>query len=268
MDSLIQSLSSAHWIILGSSVQGTHHIRENQPLQDTFGIRLVGDDTILIAVADGVGSAAQSAIGAHLAVTTSLDWLESNLWRSFPDSHEEWQRLFRETFFKAQLRLEEQASNQGMAPSDFATTLLMVAASAEYLITGQIGDGAIVAMGTDGLLATVSEPQQGEYINETFAITSPDSFDLVKIKINPMRVDSLALFSDGLQRLSLHQEDNTPHQPFFAPLFKQLPGVENAAQAASILADFLTSDRVNALTGDDKTLVLAKRKPLESHIEE
>ena len=268
MDCLIQSLSSAHWIILGSSVQGTHHIRENRSLQDAFGIRLVGDDTILIAVADGVGSAAQSAIGAHLAVTTSLNWIESNLWRSFPCSHEDWEGLFRETFFKAQVRLEEQASIQGMTISDFATTLLLVAASAENLITGQIGDGAIVAMGTDGLLSTVSEPQQGEYINETFAITSPDSINFVHIKINPMRVDSLALFSDGLQRLTLHPQDNSPHPPFFAPLFRQLPGIENAAQAAAILADFLASDRVNSLTGDDKTLVLAKRKLLESQIEE
>jgi hypothetical protein len=260
MDRVNQSLSSANWVALGSSVRGTHHIRDNQPRQDAFGIRLAAGDTILIAVADGVGSASQAEIGSYLAASTALDWLESNLWQSGPNNHEDWEAIFRESFLKASNRLEEQASLQGLPATDFATTLLLAAASPDYLITGQIGDGAIVAMEIDGVLLTVSHPQQGEYVNETFSITSPTSSQLAQVQFHPMQVDCLALFSDGLQRLSLHQQDNSPHQPFFAPLFQQLPGIEDTAKAAANLADFLSSERVNALTGDDKTLVLAKRK--------
>ena len=158
MDSLNQSLVSACWIAIGASVQGSHHIRDNQPRQDAFGIRLAASETILIAVADGVGSAAQSGIGSQLAVTTSLDWLEANLWQSCPDNDGDWDYLFRQAFIKARVRIEELASLQNLNPGDFATTLLLAAASGGNLVTGQIGDGAIVAKGSDGLLSTISQP--------------------------------------------------------------------------------------------------------------
>ncbi len=260
VDTSTQSLSSPYWIILGASVQGTQHIQESLPLQDAFEFRTAGDNTLLIGVADGLGSAPLSAIGAHLAVTASLNWLKAALWSGFPQSEQEWEDLIQETVINARTAIEELAQDQNIAIDDFATTLLLAIATPDILVTGQIGDGAVVAMQSTGPLLTISEPQNGEYINETFSITSKNAPLPLHVGINPMAVDCLALFTDGLQRLALHQQDNSPHEPFFKPLFDQMPGIEDPAKAVSNLANFLSSDRVNALTGDDKTLVLARRK--------
>jgi hypothetical protein len=268
VDTCTQSLSSPYWIILGASVQGTQHIQESLPLQDAFEFRTEGDNTLLIGVADGLGSAPLSATGARLAVTASLNWLEAALWRGFPQSEQEWEDLIQETVINARAAIEEQAQNQNIGIDDYATTLLLAIATPDILVTGHVGDGAVVAMQSKGPLLTMSEPQNGEYINETFSITSINARLSLHVGFNPRFVDCLALFSDGLQRLALHQQDNSPHEPFFKPLFDQMPGIEDPAKAVSILANFLNSDRVNALTGDDKTLVLARRKSPMGYPEE
>ena len=54
-----------------------------------------------------------------------------------------------------------------------------------------------------------------------------------------------------------------PHTPFFTPLFRFAASVEEDDEkrdaAGEQLAAFLSSERVNARTDDDKSLVLAVR---------
>ncbi len=258
MDIAYQSLSAGHWIALGASAQGAHHLQEGLPCQDAFGFRLVGDATLILAVADGLGSAPRSATGASLAVATTLDWIEAQLTLTIPTQPAGWETLVLEAFMEARAGLEQEAALESLAISELATTLLIAAVTPDLLVTGQVGDGAIVAMEQDGPLLTISPPQNGEYINETFSITSPHPEDYAQIVITPLKVDGLALFSDGMQRLALHLQDLSPHPPFFLPLFQQLAGIQNGTEASITLANFLSSERVNALTSDDKTLVLAK----------
>jgi hypothetical protein len=67
------------------------------------------------------------------------------------------------------------------------------------------------------------------------------------------------MFTDGLQRLLLHYETQTPHIPFFEPVFAQLENAECCARLNEELRSFLDSRAVNQRTDDDKTLVLAAR---------
>ncbi len=258
-----QSLLSNEWVIIGASVQGSRHIEENCPCQDAFGLRLVGADHVIIAVADGLGSASQSATGAHLAVSSAINQVELKLLQGAPGNQRDWLNLFKEIFEKVHSRLEEEAAGNQRAVHDYATTLILALISPGYLVIGHIGDGAVIALDPLGALSTVSGPQNGEYINDTFPITLPNAVDIARIQAIPSDLVGLALITDGLQLLSLHQSDHTPHSPFFNPLFSQLPAIESGAVAAAKLSDFLMSPRVNNLTGDDKTLVLARRKKVD-----
>ncbi len=62
---------------------------------------------------------------------------------------------------------------------DFATTLTCLAATPEQLIVGQLGDGAVVARGADGILDTVTTLQRGEYANETYFLTQEQALEQV-----------------------------------------------------------------------------------------
>ena len=54
------------WLALGESVTGTAHHTRNIPCQDAFRFRTFGvtADWLMIAIADGAGSASHSDIGA------------------------------------------------------------------------------------------------------------------------------------------------------------------------------------------------------------
>jgi hypothetical protein len=84
--------------------------------------------------------------------------------------------------------------------------------------------------------------------------------NVAEFKACPVRVKALALMSDGMQPVSIHTADHTPHPPFFEPLFRQLPGVKDLHKASQNLAEFMASDQICAHTDDDKTLVLIGRQ--------
>lgn len=132
-----------------------------------------------------------------------------------------------------------------------------------WLAAAMIGDGAVVKMDDDGSFSTVCAPQIGEFANETFAITLADALDKVTYYGSQESVQNLGIISDGLLRIAIHHVDYSPHVPFFAPLFRQLGRITDAEKAAQSLADFLASEKVRNLSGDDKTLVLVGRKSKE-----
>jgi hypothetical protein len=136
-------------------------------------------------------------------------------------------------------------------------------ATSDRLVVAQIGDGAVVAMDMDDSLFTVTRLQRGEYANETHFLVQEDALDQLVIDVVDRPVQALAVMSDGLIRLALKMPSQEPHTPFFSPLFRFAASVEEddakRDAAGEQLAAFLSSDRVNARTDDDKSLVLAVR---------
>jgi len=103
--------------------------------------------------------------------------------------------------------------------------------------------------------------QRGEYANETHFLIQADALDQLVIDVYDTRVSALAVMSDGLIRLALRMPSQEPHAPFFQPLLNFVESTTDAAGAARQLSAFLASERVNARTDDDKSLVLAVRVP-------
>lgn len=180
-----------------------------------------------------------------------------------PGAPEAWRSLLYESFASARARVLARAQGAAEPAREYAATLTGVIADGRCLVVGQIGDGAVIAEGEDGHLWTASRLQRGEYANETHFLTEDDALDRVVIEVFERPVRALAVMSDGLVRLALKMPAQEPHAPFFQPLFRFASTVEDGEKAASHLAEFLDSERVNARTDDDKSLVLAVRYTTE-----
>jgi hypothetical protein len=250
-------MNTLTWHIIGASVQGTSHQKNDLPCQDAHGYRVLPSGVAIIAVADGAGSADQSAEGAQCAVEQVIFSLDTVLAKRLPCTEGGWQSLLTEAFHQARQAIAQLAETENVSWRAFATTLTCAVASDKWLVVGQIGDGIVVARCEDGGLFAATQPQHGEYANETFFLTMNEALQRVEVRVYPQPVQALAVMTDGLIRLSMDVAGNEPHPPFFRPLLAFAAQIEDEAEAQEQLAAFLASDRVCARTDDDKTLVLA-----------
>jgi len=254
------ALTASKWVVVGASVQGTSHIKIPLPCQDAHAYKAINDSILVAAVADGLGSAMNAQAGSQLAAARAVSYVEQELATAVPGDEAAWIDLVRSCFLSACARLEEEAQKNQAALRDYSTTLLLAIVTPDWLVTGHIGDGAAVASLEDGGLVLFSLPQNEEYANVTYPLTMPDMIHIAEFKACPIKVKALALMSDGMQHASIHTADNTPHAPFFEPLFRQLPGVKDMHKASQNLAEFMASDPISSHTDDDKTLVLIGRQ--------
>ncbi|MBN1813831.1 MAG: protein phosphatase 2C domain-containing protein [Anaerolineae bacterium] len=245
------------WRIVGASVQGTSHQQNDVPCQDAHGYRVLLNGAVVIAVADGAGTASRSHEGAQRAVKQALDTLERDLAYNVLRTEFEWQRLMTAAFRQAREDIVGHARWENAPLRDFAATLTCAVASNDELAVGQIGDCLAVARkGPDDPLFVAAQPQRGEYANETFFLTLEDALDHLQVHVYPP-VQTLVLMSDGVVRLAVNVVENVPHTPFFRPLLDFAAEMKDEKTAQEQLAAFLASERVCARTDDDKTLVLA-----------
>jgi hypothetical protein len=252
----------ADWQVIGAAVQGLSHQKQGLPCQDALEFRCLPDGVLLVALADGAGSAAHSELGARAAVQVAVDSLASSLESSQLTDCCEWVEVLYDTFESAREALIQLSEERDEPLRDFATTLTCLAATTDQLIVGQLGDGAVVARGADGVLGTVTTSQRGEYANETYFLTQEQALERVAIQVSNLPIQALAVMSDGLTRLALKRPTNEPHPPFFKPLFAYVEASvpsNDCAQASEGLTAFLASPRVCERTDDDKALVLALR---------
>ena len=107
-------------------------------------------------------------------------------------------------------------------------------------------------------------PQHGEFANTTNFVTSADLAEVVEFDAAQGHVSEMALFSDGIENLVLHHATKTVHGPFFDRVMMPLrraetPGLDRGLSDG--LRRYLDTPQFNERTDDDKTLVLASRRP-------
>jgi hypothetical protein len=160
------------------------------------------------------------------------------------------------------------AEHEALKPRDFACTLIVAIVGEESAVFAQIGDGAIVVTSPEepDEYCYVFWPQKGEYANETYFATEAEAHGKMQYDHIPRRIDEVAVLTDGLQNLALHYQSQSAHNPFFRPIFEWLrpTPADCTDKFTASLATYLASDRINQATDDDKTLILATRRP---HVE-
>jgi serine/threonine protein phosphatase PrpC len=165
--------------------------------------------------------------------------------------------LLTDAMLAARKAIEIEADICHNQPHDLATTLIVMIATPEIVAVGQVGDGLAVAKNSMGNLIALTIPSNGEYINQTTFLTSPDALETAQLKIWREEIVNVGVLTDGLQMLALNMIVGEPHKPFFLPLFEFVANAEDRILAKEHLMRFLSSDKITKRTDDDLTLVLA-----------
>ena len=249
----------AAWRCIGASVTGVSHQRKEQPCQDYWRHCTLPTGELVVAVADGAGSARMAQAGAHLVVESALAAVQALRQRYQPTSRKAWRDLVARAFGAAQRTVARHAEQTGYSPRDYAATLVLALITPELVVCGLIGDCAIVVATAEGELQSLCQPQRGLYANTTYFATHHSHQERLDLQLWEGAVSRVALFSDGLLSLAMNIEQNQPYTPFFTPLFAFAAEATDSVEAGQALATFLASERVNQRTHDDKTLVLVTR---------
>lgn len=255
------NMSPSGWRIAGASAVGTSHISEALPCQDSHDSVVLADGTLLMAVADGAGSVLHAADGSAFSTGSILSALNQELQGTKPLNEMDWSTLVRNSFSKTLEELCTYAADRQVALREFATTLLVVILTDEWTVVGLVGDCAAVGLNENQEFTSLVKPQRREYVNTTNFLTQNDMLESLDVIVQHDQLQCIAMLSDGLLELALNVSENRPYSPFFTPLFSFLSQTEDEAIADQQLYCFLNSDRVNARTADDKTLLLAMRLP-------
>jgi hypothetical protein len=247
----------ASWQVIGASVQGLTHIKRDMPCQDANQARVLPNHAVVVAVADGAGSASRSELGAVWATVTAVDWVAELLSQGWPSDDSEWNAMLGAALQTAHDNVRDLARKHHVPFRELATTLLLVVATPDLAAAIQVGDGATVVLTDNGSLVSLTAPQSGEYINETTFFTSPRYLEAAQFAIWRAKVKGVAVLTDGLQMLALRMPEGEPHRAFFMPLFDLVAGMDNQRETEKELRAFLRSDRIRQRADDDLTLVVA-----------
>lgn len=253
------------WSIASASNCGMRNQRRKvdcQDYADSVKIPALHKDTIVAAVADGMGSAEQGRTGARCTVTSAiiqaghiLRKRESE--RAIVPHHLEY--ILNAAMNSACMNLRERAERDGRPARQYATTLLLLIYTQGLLGTAQIGDGAAVVADGSGQYITFSKPHRGEYANETTSVTSHRALQSCRIDIAQADIRHIALFTDGMVDLLLDSRTLEPHHSFFAKTFNWLSDQARDLQRSGGLGTLLKSEKVSLRTDDDTTILLASR---------
>jgi hypothetical protein len=223
-------------------------------------VRLLGEDgarTLVACVADGAGSAKHSELGSSIVCNSMIE----NATKHF-ETHGSFDSLRQQHVLEwcedARTRILDAATLHDCRTREFATTLCIAIMAPTTSFFVQIGDGAII-LGNDTLYGVVFWPQSGEYANSTNFLTSDEYENQLEFLATPSKCSKVALMTDGIERIALRFDIQTPHIPFFDPLFRALRSTADVDSLNEGLRGFLGSNSVQLRSDDDKTLVLATR---------
>ncbi len=247
--------SNEHWQIAAAAVTGFSHEADDIPCQDSFAAATI-DDWVVAVVSDGAGSAAFAEKGSQALVKTVVLALRELLrLRGLQPTIDE----FRHALVAAIEHTRNSLSEKGEL-KNFAATLVGFAARASGGMFFHLGDGtALAASSQDWTTGPISQPENGEYANETYFFTADDWSGHLRLLPVTGEYDTWIAMSDGCMPFAMTKGNAGLYQPFIAPLAEHFIAVPEA-DAISALSETLKRPEIRAITGDDKTFVWAHRR--------
>ena len=243
--------------VFGASVIGPLHIEKGIPCQDACAFSILPCGLGVIAVADGLGSASMSEVGAKLAVEAAVQSVNDALAES-DTPHTPLEEIVSCAVHSARKMLEQKSVEEQRTLRDLACTIIVTVFEADRLAVGHIGDGAVVGQAKDGL-QLLSCPGESEYTNEVVPLTSSDWLESLRIVPTVSGVECVAVFTDGCQRAALRRslDKLEPFAGFFDPIFSYARELLDQAEAEREIRALLSSKKMCENSEDDKTLVVA-----------
>jgi hypothetical protein len=258
-------MNQKFWRTAHASAIGQAHINQNTECQDRFACRTVetaADGEVLIAVvADGAGSTTDGQIGAQIAceiftkeVTDFLSAKDACVKSLTADFGRLWISYF-------QQKIAEISQQNKKELRDYASTFVGAVIGASCAVFYQVGDGGIVfsASGVPASYRFAIAPVESEYVNVTDFVTDETAVERLRFELVEEAVEDLILFSDGIYAVAVDYQNNAPHEPFLMPMIAPLRNGNAPNGLNEKLENFLSSQKINEKTDDDKTIILASR---------
>lgn len=239
------------WKIAGTFVTGISHEKQNIGCHDRFSYKKLNDITS-ISLADGAGSVKYPEIGADIASVYINNILSKNFDWIFYASAEK--AIYKLTHPIRSL-IGKQAKKKNSTLRDFATTLIFASVKDDKFIAGHIGDGILACLKKDEI-QLMSPPDNGEFVNETYFITSNSYKMHFRIfKGNLDEIDGFVLMSDGTCE-SLFDKKNRKLAPVVLTLFEWLDNFPTEEVEKALKENF--EKLIKKKTTDDCSIVLMK----------
>ena len=238
------------WKTLNYEVIGKSHIKAKKVCQDkTFSYNQNG--VIVSALADGAGSYEFSDVGAIIACKSICKYIAENFDEliNISNANEVITKIVNHVVDD----IENKASEMNCDKEKLSSTLLCVAIKNDDVMVFHVGDGLIAGL-KNGELKTLTMPDNGEFANATYFITSPRAFEKARLlKGKTTGFQGFALMSDG-SSASLYNKKL--QKPAFA-IAKLIIGLQYTFSTAYLdTVKYLMDYEIHERTTDDCSIAL------------
>ena len=247
-----------------ASRQGASHLKDGTPNQDSVMVATsclgrLGPAAIM-AVSDGAGSGRYSQFGSQAACAAGVASLARQLDRNRAIAVKG--HLLRSALQRA-IRSARRSvidtahrSAGAVNVNDYACTVMLVLASERLVGVAHVGDGCVV-VGDGDEWRLLSEPDNGEFANETKFLTNPRNVPRVAVT-SGSGVRCVAAITDGLQDVALSL-GTAPYERFWTPLYRALNRSSESTPDA-VLETLLRKVGDGGKAIDDCTVAVCIRK--------
>jgi protein phosphatase 2C-like protein len=236
-----------------ASATGKRNLEHGMAGQDASHCVVTGD-VLVAVVCDGAGSVPEGRTGSQFIAHELAAQLAASL-HAHPNASVE--ATIRDAIADVRARLAKLADARERELADFSCTLVGCVASPRGGSFFHIGDG--FGIWQDGAAGCVmSQPENGEYADETYFVTDEDWNLHLRITPLPQAQPGclVGLLSDGSAPFAV----NRARSGFFAPFIDPVAAYLRKAAAPAgneALRNLLESPRASDISADDKTLLLA-----------
>lgn len=232
----------------GFSLTGKSHTARGIPCQDAHRICELDNGWTIAAVADGVGSARNSQVGARIAVDTVIEFCREYM--PWDYSQICIKSMMRTAYNYAYKQILREAEQSGEPVESYDTTLSMVIYDGHRILYGHSGDGAVIGLTAFGDYVEITRPQKG-----------PDNVSVIPLRSGYTQwvIDSydedlaaVLLMTDGMRDALcpyLLRDPVTARDRVYVPLsafFASQEGIggtsEDQDAARQAIEDFLMAD--------------------------
>ena len=251
------------WITNSVFVQGKGHIAQDLPCQDRV-YTTERNGVSVIALADGAGSRPLSQYGAEIVTRTATNFILQHKEELYDGENF---KDLKASLYQELLEALDKGAKDHECESikDLASTLLCLGIYQNRLFIIHVGDGVIIYR-KNGELLPLSEPDNGEYANQTTFVTSSSAFEHLRFKRAeiPEEADAFFIMSDGSSASLYDERKKRPSNALnlFADTSKQY--------SREVIHEELTAffeESIRKHTLDDCSLCMMVRTEKEKEIE-
>ncbi|HEX2949843.1 MAG TPA: protein phosphatase 2C domain-containing protein [Armatimonadota bacterium] len=260
-----------------SLIGGSHLAGVGGVCQDACNVKTLANGWVVAVIADGLGSAKHSDVGARCAVEEVIRFVENNVpERWHPESL---MAVLRVSYHAALKRIKIVAAEQDNPAHEYDTTLTSVIYNGVGAVVGHVGDGGIVTLSAYGDFTIATKAQKGEEFNEVVPLKAgPDYWSFAEL---PGPICALLMMTDGVYDVACPWLIAKSSQPVYVNYVRpfmdiNILAVKTADDFENVqveIEEFLTSDMSRQIT-DDKTVVclintdtIPETKPVEYYVE-